>query len=97
MNKSLQLLGLIYRAKKLVLGEDVLNSLKDCKLLIIASDTSEKNRERYLKKCDYYRLVHIDDFTSEELSTALGKNNIKLIGVTDEGFAKSLLSKLKEG
>lgn len=96
MNKSLQLLGLIYRAKKLLIGEDVLNNLKDCKLLIIASDTSDKNKQRYLKKCDYYKLLHIDEFTSEQISNAIGKNNIKLIGIVDAGFAKSMLMKIKE-
>ena len=97
MDNCLRLLGLIYRAKKLYLGEDVLNNLKDCQLLIIASDTSIKNKERYIKKSKYYQLKYVDKYDCESLSKAIGKNNIKLIGIKDKGFADSFLSKLKEG
>lgn len=96
MDNSLKLLGLIYRAKKMVLGEEVLNNLKKCKLIFIASDTSDKNKERYLRKCEYYKIKHIDVYESSDLSNALGKNNVKLIGIVDKGFADSLLLKLKE-
>ena len=42
MDKILSLLGLSYRAGKLLLGESVLENMKDVKLLILASDASEK-------------------------------------------------------
>ncbi|MDO4940590.1 MAG: 50S ribosomal protein L7ae [Erysipelotrichaceae bacterium] len=96
MDSSLKLLGLIYRAKKLLIGQEVLDNLRNCRLLIIAKDTSDKNKERYLKKCEYYKLTHVDDYSSEQLSKCLGKNNVKLIGIIDEGFAKTLLEKMKE-
>ncbi|MBQ0035670.1 MAG: 50S ribosomal protein L7ae [Firmicutes bacterium] len=96
MDSSLKLLGLMYRANKLLIGQEVLDNLKDCKLLIIASDTSDKNKERYLKKCDFYKLRHVDNFTCEQLSNSLGKNNVKLLGIIDDGFVKSFLAKIKE-
>ena len=94
MDKVLSLLGLIYRARKMLLGEDVLNNLEAIKLIIIASDISDKSKIRYVKKCEYYKIQYIDRYNSEELSKAIGKNNIKVIGITDEGFKKSLLEKL---
>jgi len=97
MDKVLTLLGLAYRAKKVSFGEDVLDNLSKMHLLFIASDTSEKNRQRYLYKCEYYNLTYIDTYDSETLSRSLGKKNIKLVGINDVGFAKSLLNKLKEG
>ena len=91
MADTLKTLGLAYRAKKVVLGEEILNKIGKVKLMFIASDISEKNRERFEKKCYYYGIDHIDDYSGEELSSALGKNNVKVIGILDEGFKNALL------
>ena len=93
MDKRLMTLGLAYRAKKVVFGEEVLEHISDVKLLIIASNISEKSRERFLKKCSFYGIEYIDCFTGEEISSALGKNNIKVVGIIDTGFKKSILEK----
>ena len=95
MDDVLNLLGLVYRAKKIILGEEIINRFKDVKLLFLASDISEKSRERYEKKCHYYQIEHIDKFDSEQLSNALGKNNVKAVGVIDAGFTKSIMKKMK--
>ncbi|MBQ6559375.1 MAG: ribosomal L7Ae/L30e/S12e/Gadd45 family protein [Erysipelotrichaceae bacterium] len=92
-DRTLNLLGLAYRAHKTVLGEQVLKRIRSVKLLILASDISEKSRERYLKKCHYYQIDSMDDFSSVELSQALGKENVKVIGIIDEGFRKTILEK----
>ena len=93
MDKMLTTLGLAYRAKKTVLGEEVLNQISNIKLMFIASDISEKSRERFEKKCSFYNIEHIDEFNGEQISNCLGKNNVKVIGIIDEGFKKSLLNK----
>ena len=82
MADALKTLGLAYRARKTVLGEEVLNRIGKV-----------KSRERYEKKCYYYGIDHIDDYLSKELSEALGKNNVKVIGILDEGFKDALLKK----
>ena len=94
MDSILKLLGLAYRARKTVLGEEVLKQIKKVKVLFIASDTSEKNRERYEKKCSFYKIPHIDQFEGSQLSEAIGKRNVKVIGITDRGFAETLLKKI---
>ena len=91
MDKILTTLGLAYRAKKAVLGEEVLNKISKVKLLFIASDISAKSRDRFEKKCFHYQIAHIDEYSAEELSQALGKNNVRVIGITDEGFKDALL------
>ena len=96
MDDVLSLLGLIYRAKKLKLGEEILESINKVKIMFIASDISEKSRIRYEKKCHHYGIEHIDIFDSEQLSKALGKNNVKVIGITDKGFADSISKKIKK-
>lgn len=93
MDKTLSTLGICYRAKKLVLGEDVLNNLNTIKLMIIASDISDKSRIRFEKKCSSYNIDILDTYSSDELSNALGKSVVKIIGITDEGFKKSILNK----
>lgn len=96
MDSVLKLLGLVFRAKKLVLGEEVLERISDVKLMFIASDSSEKSKERYLKKCHFYNIEYIDKYDSSVLSSSIGKNNVKLIGIIDDGFKKSLLKKMEE-
>ena len=99
MDNVLNILGLAYRAKKVVLGEEVLNRISKVRIMFLASDLSEKSRERFEKKCLYYNIEHIDSYSGAELSAALGKNNIKVAGITDNGFARSIISKnqMKEG
>ena len=94
MDSSLQILGLAYKAKKTVLGEEVLKKIAKVDLLFIASDISEKSRERLEKKCFHYGIPLNDRFSAEQLSAALGRKIVKVIGITDKGFAETLLEKM---
>lgn len=94
MDNILSLIGLMYRANKLVLGESVLENIDSVKYLLIASDASDKTKERYLKKCNFYNIDYCMDFGSTELSKAIGKSNVKIIGINDDGFKKTLLKKM---
>ncbi len=95
MDDFLKLLGLVYRAKKLVLGEEVLKQINKVKLLIMANDISDKSKERLEKKAHYYNIEIIDNYSSKQLSSCLGKSIVKSIGVIDDGFKQGLLKKLK--
>ncbi|MBR2787645.1 MAG: 50S ribosomal protein L7ae [Erysipelotrichaceae bacterium] len=95
MDKILNILGLAYKARKVVLGEEVLNRISKVRVIFLASDLSEKSRERYEKKCFYYSIEHIDSYSCEELSSSLGRNNIKVLGITDDGFAQSIMKKIR--
>lgn len=98
MDSVLSLLGLVYRAKKVVLGESVLESISKINFLFIASDASDKTKERYLKKCYFYKIPYSVEYNSDELSNAIGKSNCKIIGINNRGFAKSIQEKItKEG
>ena len=96
MDKVLNAIGLAYRAKKVVLGEEVLNRIDKVRLIFLASDISEKSRIRFEKKCHFYSIEHIDSYSGEQLSYALGKNNIKVIGITDEGFMKMITKNIEK-
>ena len=96
MDNALNVIGLAYRARKTVLGEEVYHRIGKVRIMLIASDISEKSRERLEKKCYFYDIDHIDRFTAAELSSAIGKKNVKVIGITDDGFKDALLKRLKK-
>ena len=95
MDRVLSLLGLANRAKKVLFGETVLERIREVKLMFIASDASEKTKERFRRKCEYYSIIRLEDYSSEEISNALGKRIVMIAGICDEGFAKSFREKLK--
>jgi ribosomal protein L7Ae-like RNA K-turn-binding protein len=87
--KILNLLGLAQRARKVTLGEEfVLKELsKDqSNLVFLASDAGENIKNKIIKKTEYYSVKLIDSFTTDELSKAIGKENRKVILVSDKGF-----------
>lgn len=100
MNKQkiLNLLGLAQRARKVVLGEEfVLKGLSknEHNIVFLASDAGENIKNKILKKTDYYSAFLIDDFSTEELSKAIGKNNRKVILVSDKGFINKFIEYIK--
>ncbi len=93
MNKTLQNLGICARAKKLITGEDfVLEAVRNntTKLVFIASDASENTTKKITDKCNTYKVAVNNNYTTLELSNAIGKNNRKIIAIMDNGFTKLL-------
>jgi len=87
--KILNLLGLANRARKITLGEEfVLKELSKNQdnLVFLASDAGKNIKNKIVKKTDYYSVILIDSFTTDELSKAIGKENRKVILVSDKGF-----------
>lgn len=100
MNKQkiLNLLGLAQRARKVTLGEEfVLNTLQKSEnaLVFLASDAGENIRNKIIKKTKYYNVITIDLLTTEELSNAIGKQNRKVILVSDKGFINKFIEYLE--
>lgn len=99
MNKTkiLNLLGLATRARKVISGQDfVLAELSKNpnNLLFIASDSGTNISEKIEKKAKSFPVILIKDFTAEELSKAVGKENRKLLLVTDKGFIDKFIEYL---
>lgn len=87
--KILQLLGLAMRARKVVLGEEfVLKELSknNDSILFLASDSGDNIKKKVEERASYYDFTCIDFFTTDELSSAIGKQNRKTILVLDKGF-----------
>lgn len=100
MNKVLNLLGIAKRAGKLVLGTDSVLSVlpsQKIKLLFLASDASDATRDRFDKKAYFYQIKVVDKYATRELSAALGVTQVKVIGVTDQGFVEALIKEIERG
>lgn len=102
--RVLNLLGLAFKAKKLITGEEnVMNALKDTntknspKIVFVASDASSRTIDNFSRKCFFYKVEFTNQLSTEEMSGALGKTLVKIIAVTDQGFYKSLEEILKRG
>lgn len=92
--KVLSLLGLAMRARQITLGEElILKALKnnEASLLFLSSDAGNNIKKKVYNKAKTYQAHVIEDFTSSEISQAIGKENRKLVLVTDKGFIKKFL------
>ena len=85
MNSILQTLGLAYKAKRILIGEDVITALKNKKvvLIILANDVSENTKKRFHDKSQFYSVEIIECFSKIEIGGALGKSYISAIGILD--------------
>ena len=91
-DRILNLLGLAQRAGYIVSGEDIVAKQlqkQNLKIVFIASDASENTRDKFEKKCYFYKVECNTEFSASELSKALGKPR-KVIGLTDAGFYNAL-------
>jgi len=92
-DKVLNLLGLCKKAKLLVSGEmfslEKIKS-KQAKLVFLASDAGVNTRKRVTDKCAFYEVKVITDFSSDEISRSIGKNNRMVVTVLDRGFAERM-------
>ena len=85
---KLGILGLARRAGKVILGYDsILKSTRVCKILIVASDISERT-----KKNIYNLNINVMEsgLTKSELGRLLGAGEVAVLAVTDENFLKAL-------
>ena len=92
-DKILNLIGLATRARLTSMGTDVVISSiqkKEAKIVFVASDASNETIKRVQDKCDYYKVICVKEFNTDELNNACGKNNIKVISINDKGFYESV-------
>jgi ribosomal protein L7Ae-like RNA K-turn-binding protein len=92
-------IGLAYRARKVSVGTDVtLTSLRNGKvcLIILATDASNTTKKKIYDKAKTYETQVIEELSSTEISQALGKEDIKVIGITDRGFSQLLMNQRRK-
>lgn len=98
MDKISNYLGLAKRAGYIVAGTDaVLKNLNkgQIKLIFLASDSSFATIDKVEKKAFFYHIPVIKKYSTDILAKSLGLNNPKVIGLTDKGFTKAIITELE--
>lgn len=91
-NKKLNLLGLAMRAGKIISGESLVLKevrMRKASVVILANDASENTKKKISDKCSFYGVPVIDEFSTEEMSRAIGKERV-VCALTDAGFSAKL-------
>jgi len=92
-------IGLALRARKLTIGTDVtIMELRkgNVFLVFLASDASNGTKKKVTDKAKTYNTEVIMELDSGQISRALGKNDIKVIGITDKGFSQLLIDQKRK-
>ena len=87
-------LGLCRRAGRLVSGEFAVSKgirAGEILLVILAEDASENTKKKFTNMCETYNTELITVGNISLLGRALGKEKRAVLGITDEGFRKSIL------
>ncbi len=94
MDKIFNLIGLAMRARKIVSGDELFESIRNQKvhLVILASDAGANTKKKVNDKCAFYNVKILEIEDSKRMNHAIGKKNRMAIGITDEGFSKSILN-----
>lgn len=92
-------LGLVQRARKLTIGTDItITHLRANKLFLIllAHDASDLTKKKIHDKAKTYQCQVLETLSSNELSHAIGKSEIKVIGITDRGFSQLIIDQQRK-
>ncbi len=95
-DKILSMIGLARRAGAAQIGAFLTErSIREgsCELIILATDTARNNTKKFLNASKSYEIPLIVYSTKEDMSQALGKENVVVVGISDKNFAKGITDK----
>ncbi len=93
-DRLLGMLGLAVRAKKVSFGVFMTQKALDegrAKLVIAASDIGQSNRRSIENKCREWDVPLIFYSDKVQLSRSVGKKDMPVAGICDEGFAGAIV------
>lgn len=100
MDKNiLSMISLAMKAGKIVSGTNLtLKSVrnKKAKIVFISKDASERTIKTVTDKCKFYNIKYHFIKNEDELNSAIGKNNRKVIAIEDENFSNRIKELLKK-
>lgn len=91
--KILGLIGLAARARKICFGADSVEleiQKKKVHLVIVATDSSDRTKEKFQNICKEYGIPIIIKGEIENLSKAIGKSNKAIIGIEERNIATEI-------
>ena len=92
--KILGLMGLVARARKITFGADATEEgikQKHVGLVIVATDSSERTKDKFRKLSEEYQIPIIIMGDIEEISKAIGKSNKAIVGIKEKNLSKEIL------
>ena len=99
VNKTLNMLGLCAKARKMVTGEfscEKAIKSKEAKLLVVAKDASDNTKKSFADSCAFYNVEYREFSNKESLSKSIGKENRASIAITDEEFANQIITLIEK-
>ena len=98
-NNIYAMIGMAMKAGSVVSGEVACESaVKSMKahLVIVPTDASFNTKKLFSNKTTFYGVPYVEFGTKNELGHAIGKDMRSSIALTDEGFAKAIITKLEK-
>ncbi|ELL44907.1 putative ribosomal protein l7ae [Spiroplasma melliferum IPMB4A] len=94
--KGYSYLGLAKRGGKLITGACLLTAIqqKTVYLVLTSNDVGSAQAKKYQQKCFYYNIPYFSCLDFNLTQQALGTNNVKMIGISDQHLAQRLLTLL---
>ena len=97
MDKFFNFLGLAKRAGNIVEGYSRCDEQRNKKdLIIISDDASNSTRKKFKNHCTAKNIELIEDFSKEELGFAIGREEVKILAITDKNMAEKLMFLYRE-
>ena len=99
-DRILSLLGLAIKSGNLVSGEFMTEKAvkgRKAHLVIVSEEASDNTKKKFSNMCSFYEVPLYFYETMEELGHCIGKTFRASLAVTNEGLAKSIISKLECG
>ncbi|MCI8484769.1 MAG: 50S ribosomal protein L7ae [Lachnospiraceae bacterium] len=97
-DRILSMLGLAAKAGKIASGEfstEKAVKSRQAFLVVVSAEASENTKKMFRNMCSFYQVPMYLYESKEALGHAIGKQFRASLAVLDEGFAKSLVEKLK--
>lgn len=94
MNKFFNFLGLIKRSGNLIEGYSKCDEQRnriDFHLMIISVDASNSTQKKFKNHCIVKQIPLIEKFSKEELGNPIGREEVKVLAITDKNMAKKLI------
>lgn len=92
-------IGLAYRARKVAVGTEMtIDRMRKhaLHLVVLATDCSHTTKKKIYDKAKTYGVEVLEVLSSDEISRALGKDDIKVIGISDRGFSQLLMNQIRK-
>lgn len=97
MNKIYSMIGIAKKGGKISIGFDVTCAdvkIKKTKLVLIASDASEKTKKNIQFICDKYETKYIEYGEKEILGKSLGRKVVSVLSINDINIASYLINNI---